>query len=209
MRIENVKLALLVAVLAVGLVACKSKETKTDAALPSACSWVDNPGEVRDKLAAVGAAVNLGNIAAARDSAATNGRAQLAATLKAEINQLVEDWSKQAGNLKIKESLSSYINNENFTRQYVDTTIKGGRAVKYCSSGDTMYCLVILDTEGAKEWYDKMGDAIEQEALRDATLWKTEAMKSEARDRFDALQKQKKEESAKKIEALKGAVQGN
>jgi hypothetical protein len=164
----------------------------------------DNPGMIRDHLAAIGAAVHLGNEAAARDSAAANGRAQLAATLKAEINQLIEDWSKQAGNLQIKQSLSSYINNENFTRQFVDTTIRGARAVKYARRGDTQYCLVILDVEKTKEWYDQMSDALEQEALRDATLWKTEAMKSEARDRFEKIKKEREEAHLNKIQQLMG-----
>lgn len=164
--------------------------------------WWNNPGSVRDHLAAVGASIHLGNPAQSRNSAAADGRAQLAATLKSKIQQLVEDWAKAAGDLKVKESLSSYINNETFTRQFVDTVIVGGRPVKYHQEGDTVYCLVILDTEKAKAWLDSVGNALGDQALRDATLWKTEAMKGQARNRLDSLidkEQKQAEESAKAI----------
>jgi hypothetical protein len=166
--------------------------------------WIDNPGSVGGALAAAGSAPILGPESAARDSAAANGRAQLAASLKAEINQLIEDWSKQAGNLKIQGSLSSYINNENFTRQYVDTMIMGGRPVEFYKKDQTMYCLVVLDIENTKRWYDAMSGAIEMEAMRQAALWESEALKAQARARLDEVKRQHLEAQLEKIRELKG-----
>ena len=165
--------------------------------------WIDKPGIITGYLAASGAAPHLGNEAAARDSAAANGRAQLAAAIKAELNQLIEDWSKQAGDLLDKNSLSSYVNNENFTRQYVETVSAGGRILKYTKRGDTMYALLILDIENTKKWYDQLSKALfDNEIKQAAALYKTEGMKEKARQRFDGLRQERQDDQIRKIEAL-------
>ena len=186
------------------LPACGSSSNQV--VIPDDDAWIDDPGLVEGTLASVGMATFVSNEGAARTSAETDARAKLAATLKSEINQLVEDWSKEAGDLQIADSLSSYINNETFTRQYVDTEIRGARAQSYRKRGNTMYCLMLMDTERVKEWYDAMGGAIEQEAMRDAALWKTEAMKSEARDRFEKVQQEHIDAHVQKVEALTGGA---
>ncbi len=165
-------------------------------------TWIDNPDQFRDKLAAVGSATIIGNEAIARTRAAANGRGELGAVLKAEIGQLVENWAKEAGDMNIKNSLSSYINDEVFTRQYVDTTISGARPVKYATRAGTQYVLMLLEPDKIAAWYKQMGDALEEQALRDATLWKTEAMKSQARDRFEKVRDQRKQEHIDKVKAL-------
>lgn len=172
--------------------------------IPRGDAWIDDPGLVEGSLAAVGATQFVANEGQARTASEADARAKLAATLKAEINQLAENWAKEAGDLKIQDSLSSLINNETFTRQYVDTVIRGASAHKYRKRDNTMFCLMIMQPEKMKEWYTEMADALEQEALRDAALWKTEAMKSDARDRFDEIKKERQEAHLEKIKALRG-----
>lgn len=172
--------------------------------------WWNNPGVVQDRLAAIGASPFLNNVSSARIAAETNARAALAATLKAKIQQLVENWSKEAGDLNIAKSLSSYINNETFTRQFVDTEISGARAHKYHLDRDTntQYVLMILDTEKAQEWLSSVGNALSEQALRDATLFKTEAMKSQARDRLDSLIDKEKKQAEEATKAIMKATLG-
>jgi hypothetical protein len=172
--------------------------------VPSDGDWIDNPGQVEGALAAVGTQIFVSNEGNARTGAEADARAKLAATLKAEINQLVENWAKEAGDLQIQDSLSSLINNETFTRQYVDTVIRGATAYEYQRRENTVYCLMLMQPEKVAEWYDEMSDALEKEAMRDAALWKTEAMKSEARDRFDKIKEERKQEHIDKIKALRG-----
>jgi len=200
-RVSSISSVLAIAGLVL-LPACGT--TSNEVVIPDDDAWVDDPGKVEGTLASVGMAIFVANEGAARTSAEADARAKMAATLKSEINQLVEDWSKEAGDLQIAGSLSSYINNETFTRQYVDTEIRGARAQAYRKRGNTMYCLMLMDIDRVKEWYDKMGSAIESEALRDASLWKTEAMKSQARDRFDKIKKEHQDAQIEKVQALSG-----
>ena len=81
-----------------------------------------------------------------------------------------EFWAKEAGNMMIKDTLSSYINDEVFTRQYLDTTISGARPVKYARRDGTQYVLMLLEPEKVASWYDQMSDALEKEALRSSRL---------------------------------------
>lgn len=178
--------------------------TEAKVVVPSGDAWIDNPGIVENAMAAVGSTTFVANESNARTAAEADGRAKLAASLKAEINQLVENWAKEAGDLKIKGSLSSLINTETFTRQYVDAVIRGTMADRYRKRGNTMFCLMLMQPNKFKQWYGEMNDALEKEALRDAALWKTEAMKSEARDRFDKIRKEREATHLKKLEALRG-----
>jgi hypothetical protein len=200
---KYVSLALLVGV--VVLSGCNgTPEIVDDRPIVTSDTWIDNPDQYRDVLASVGSSPIVGNESMSRTRAEANGTAALARVLKSEVGQLIENWAKEAGNMMIKETLSSYINDEVFTRVYVDTTISGARPVKYATRDGTQYVLMLLEPEKVASWYDQMSDALEQEALRDATLWKTEAMKSDARDRFEKIQKERKEDHVNKVKALMG-----
>jgi hypothetical protein len=94
---------------------------------PNSCDWLDSPGAYEGQLVAIGMAPLLNDAAegATRTYAETDGRAKLAAVLKARMNQLVENWSKDTGDLTRNASLASYVNNEAITRQFVDATVSG------------------------------------------------------------------------------------
>ncbi|MBN1444351.1 MAG: hypothetical protein JXA90_16690 [Planctomycetes bacterium] len=189
---------------------CGGTDVVDDAARTAAvfagCDWVDNPGLIKDHLATVGSSPFLGNLSQARDSAVANGRAQLAATLKTRVEQLIEDWAKTAGDLnRAKETLTALVNNETFTRQFTNTEVLGTRPVRYCPShsaelkpGDTIYALVVL--ENPVTWQENIDDSFEDALLRDEILWKTEALKAGARDRMDAL---KKENEQRRLEQMR------
>lgn len=186
--IHNVKLAVCGVLLGSMLVACNStkpaKEDNVDIINGGAVDeWWNNPLEVQLDMAVVGSAPYLGNPTAARRSAEVNARAQMAAMKKAKIQQLVEQWDQQTGDMKRPESVQSLVNNEAFTRQLVDEDIYGARAVKYKLVDGVQYVLMVLEDVGP--FFDNVEKAIEAQSVEDETYWKTEVRKEDARKRLE------------------------
>jgi hypothetical protein len=150
-------------------------------------AWWDNPGLIQDHLAAVGVTPLLNPAAEgpARTYAEADGRAKMAAILKARMNQLVEGWSKDVGDLNKPASFSSYVNNEAITRQFVDADIAGAVPYKYHKANNSLYVLMVLKDPG--QWVANLANTVRDQALQDETLFKTEVMKNDFRDKMDKL----------------------
>lgn len=147
--------------------------------------WVDNPGDIRDTLAAVGAARLLGNVSSARNRAEADARAKMAATAKSKVQSLMSNWFKEAGDNLDQKSMSSYMNDEGLIRQLTDTEIIGARAAKYTVRGDTQYVLMVIDDPA--KWTQQVGSSVKDKILKDETLFKTEVMKRDFEEKLDKL----------------------
>jgi hypothetical protein len=191
-----------VAVLGLVLAGCDSAEIKTSELGGDPTEWWTNPGLIQDYLATVGVAPILNERAEGptRTYAETDGRAKMAATLKAKINQLVETWSKDVGDLVREASFSSYVNNEAITRQFVDTTIQGAVPYKYRNDGKNIYVLMVL--KNPEQWVANLSDTVRDSMLQDETLWKTEVMKNDFRNKMDALRNEQVNQYRKQSEEL-------
>jgi hypothetical protein len=163
--------------------------------------WWNEPGSIKEYLAAVGASaiLNPRMVRQARRGAEVDARAKLAATLKARITSLTENWDKSVGDMMDEKSFSAYVNDETFTRQYVDEKISGSQVVKYKQQGQTMFALLVL--RDPTEWVNNITDDLEEKALKDETLLKTEVLKDDFRQRMEAL----KAEEEKKIQDQRSA----
>lgn len=171
--------------------------------------WWNNPGSVQDHLAAVGVSplLNKRAVASSRQAAEVDGRAKLAATLKAQIQSLAENWSKDVGDLTNEASFSSYVNNESFTRQFVNDAVKGAQAYKYHQDEGNVYVLMVL--RDPTQWVENLATEIRDQALQDETLWKTEVMKQDFRKRMDDMvNTQKDKVSTTALEKIIQASQG-
>ncbi|RME83192.1 MAG: hypothetical protein D6785_06975 [Planctomycetota bacterium] len=164
----------------------------------STSNWWEAPGnlQIRGYVAAfVGVANNqFNNLAAAQRSAELEAKRKIAAFLKTKIQSLSENWDKQAGDLLKKGSLSSFMNNETFTREFINTTLQGAMPLQYKNDGKNYYVLMGLR---AQDFMDKLGQQIESNL---DTMLLTDAMKNQARNRLQKLineEKKKLNESAK------------
>jgi hypothetical protein len=182
-----VKVAVLGLALGLAFTGCDSAEIKTSELAGNPEEWWNNPGLIQDYLATVGVAplLNKRAVGPTRTYAETDGRAKMAATLKAKINQLVETWSKDVGDLVREGSFSSYVNNEAITRQFVDATIQGAVPYKYKEDGNNTYVLMVL--KNPEQWVANLSDTVRDSMLQDETLWKTEVMKNDFRNKMDSL----------------------
>lgn len=151
--------------------------------------WTNNPGDYTDALYAVGVAPMKSRLAEqnARSASYTNGQQQLAAALKAKIQSLGSTWSKSTGDASDEATIQELFNNEQFTRQIVDNTLAGARAVRYkipTNPPGNAYCLVALDGEKyTKNVREAAGDALKK--LRTEAM--TDVRKAEAEKKLDEL----------------------
>lgn len=198
LKIHTLKWAMM-ALVAVGLAGCASGEID-----PNSCDWTDSPGAVAQYMAAVGSAPILNEMAEpnARTYAEADGRAKLAASLQTKINQLVENWAKDTGDLTQNASFSSYINNELITRQFVDTEVGGAFAHKYCKVGRNMFVLVVL--RKPDEWVANLANKVRDSVLKDETLFKTEVLKNDFRNKMDKLRDDQVEKYRKQNQVFEG-----
>ncbi len=166
--------------------------------------WTSNPGDYTDALYAVGVAPMKSRLAEqnARSASYTNGQQQLAAALKAKIQSLGTTWSKSTGDAADEATIQELFNNEQFTRQIVDNTLTGARALRYkvpTQLPANLYCLVALDAEKyTKTVKDAAGDALKK--LRTEAM--TDVRKAEAEKKLDELL----DKEQKKIEQQEEAV---
>lgn len=199
------KIALL-ALLPVLGASCAS--TSTDSGDPPAVNpdnvreWWKRPGEL-GKYTSIGTAKVIGNEASARNRADVDARNKLAASIKATIQSISENWAQEAGDLTDESSLSSMFNDETFIRQVVDTTLVGSVVDRYEHSGDYIYVLMKLENPD-----DFLGHLVskldEGSAAQDAALAETGARKSIARDRLDkVIQGEKDQIAAEKAKTAK------
>lgn len=148
-------------------------------------NWMDNPGDIRDALAAVGVAPLVANEASARTRAEANGRAVLAATAKAKVQQLIENWYKETGDMLDEKTMSSYMNDEGITRQFTDLELIGARPIRYAKKDKSQYVLMIIDDPA--KWTKQVASSVKDRAIKDETLFKTEVMKREFAEKLDKL----------------------
>lgn len=166
---------------------CGGQQVPLDEVQGNPDEWWNNPGLIQDSLAVVGVAPLLNERAegSSRTSAEADGTAKMARFLKTRITQLVEDWSKNVGDLNKEASFSSYINNEAMTRQFTDTTLQGAYPYKYQKTKNNVYVLMVL--KNPEQWVANLADDYRDQVLQDETLLKTEVMKNEFRQRMDNL----------------------
>ena len=203
--------------LATTFAACKS--TSSDSGVPAGddklvvtddqgnqkvvIEWWNNPGDV-GKFAAAGAAKVHGNVNAARNRAEVQGRATLAASLKAEIQSLSELWSQEAGDNLNEESVSSMFNDETFIRQIVDTTLLGARVDRYKQVDGNMYALIIL--EKPETFINNIVDE-GKDKIKEDTLLETQVRKEMAAEKLDNLLGQKTAEYAEETAKMQANLQ--
>jgi hypothetical protein len=206
-------LLVLFAVLSLCVAGCGAPEKKGPGAGPKVVAeddWWNNPASISDYLAAVGSSPIMSDydIPGARQSAAVNGRKELAATMQAKIQAIHENWSKRCADLCDKESFSSYMNDERFVREFVNQKVRGAYVAKYKPVGKTMYALVVLKNVAAF-FQDVIKDDSDR-LKKDTTLLKTEAMKNMARERLDKMLKEEEEKLQKEqhqvLKQLRGAM---
>lgn len=162
--------------------------------------WIDNPGDIRDTLASVGSARIMGNISSARNRAETDGRNKMAATARAQVQSLMSNWFKEAGDNLDEKTLSSYMNDEGLVRQLTDTEIIGARAVKYKVRDNVQYVLMVIDD--ASKWTKQVGSSVKDKVLKDQTLFKTEVMKRDFEEKLDKLINRDSQAAAQASEKL-------
>lgn len=165
--------------------------------------WWNNPGDV-GKFAAAGAARVHGNVNAARSRAEVQGRATLAASLKAEIQSLSELWTQEAGDNLNEDSVSSMFNDETFIRQVVDTTLLGARVDRYQQVDGNMYALVIL--EKPETFIGNIVDKSKENIKNDALL-ETQVRKEMASEKLDGLLNKKAAEYATETARMQANLQ--
>src|SRR5690606_22158653 len=164
---------------------CSGGPSPLEERVEEAGDWWDNPGAIRDTMAAVGSARIMGNPSAARNRAEADGRAKLAASARAQVQSLMSNWFKETGDMLDERSMSSYINDEGLIRQLTDTEIIGAKPVKYKTIGDVQYVLMVLDDPA--RWTQQVGSSLKEKVLKDNPLFKTEVMKREFEEKLDKL----------------------
>lgn len=180
--IAHTMLALALCVVGVG---CAGTEEKPADPTIGVAEWWDNPGEIKDHLAVVGVAKRTRNLSLNRRQAEVDGRAQLLATLRANIQQLVEDWAKTTGDLSNENTIADYVNAESFTRQHLDDVIAGSRAMKYKTIDGNVFCLMVLEDPVA--WQNNVDNSVRDAILKDETMFKTQVMKDDFEKKMNAL----------------------
>ena len=147
-------------------------------------NWWDEPPQMEGKISAVGMARFVGNESLSRTSAVTNARRTLAAFVKTQIQSLTETWGKQAGDDKNASKISNYFNDENITRELVDTTLQGAIPIKYEKHDKYLYALVVIDTVKFAQYWKEIGS---KSINLDQTLILSEAMKENYSNKMDKL----------------------
>lgn len=164
---------------------CGSTPSTFQEKVAEAGNWIDNPGDIRDTLASVGASRVMGNISSARNRAELDARQKMAATARAKVQSLLSNWFKETGDMLDDRTMSSYMNDEGIMRQLTDTEIIGARAAKYEVRGDTQYVLMVIDDPA--KWTQQVGSSLKDKVLRDETMFKTEVMKRDFEEKLDKL----------------------
>ena len=100
----------------------------------------------------------------ARTRAEADGRAKLAATARAQMQQLISNWAKETGDLLDEASVSSLLNDETLIRQVTDTELIGARAAQYAKRDGNQYVLVVMDDPA--EWTKRVGAGMRRERCR-------------------------------------------
>jgi|SRR5688572_5542195 len=167
-------------------------------------NWIDNPGEIRDTMAAVGSARILANPSSARTRAEVDARAKMAATARAQVQSLMSNWFKETGDMLEERSMSSYINDEGLIRQLTDTEIIGASPAKYAVRDNTQYVLMVMGDPA--KWTQQVGTSVKDRVLRDQTLFKTEVMKRDFEEKLDKLINRDAEAAEQAAEKIKHYV---
>jgi hypothetical protein len=163
--------------------------------------WWKRPGAL-GKYAAIGTAKIIGNEASARNRADVDARNKLAASIKATIQSISENWSQEAGDLTDESTLSSMMNDETFIRQVVDTTLVGSVVDRYESNGGYMY--VLMKLESPDDFLAHLVSKVDENSKQDDALAETNARKSILRDRLDTvIEREKGQISAEKAKTAK------
>lgn len=147
-------------------------------------NWWDEPPQMEGKISAVGMARFVGNEALSRTSATANARRTLAAFVKTQIQSLTETWGKQAGDDVAASKVSNYFNDENITRELIDTTLSGAIPVQYEKHGKYLYALVVIDIAKFAHYWKDIGS---KSMDLDKTLILSEAMKENYSNKMDKL----------------------
>jgi len=181
-------------------VGCASTQGDDAPYSPDGDEWMDTlPSDV---LASVGMAKIIGNKAVARRTAEADGRAKIAEAVEANIQSLMTNWFKEAGDNLDEDTLSSYINNEGIVRQVTDVKIVGASPRIYRERDGYQYVLMVVDDPA--KWTELLGQSVKQTVLKDNTLFKTQVMKDEFEAKLDAAINRDAEAVAEKTAAIAG-----
>jgi len=187
------------------LPACGSQPETLQEKISEAGDWWNEPGSIRDTLAAVGMANVRGTAQGqARNRAEVDARGKLAAAAKAKVQSLMSNWYKEAGDNLDERTLSSYANDEGLIRQMTDLDLIGARVAKYKLVGDQQYVLMVIDDPA--KWTKQVGASAKDRALKDETLFKTEVMKRDFEEKLDKLINKDTETAAKAAEKFQAYV---
>lgn len=153
-------------------------------------NWWDNPDMLKGGLYSVGGAPAKSPLAIpqARTAAAARARRELAAALKVKVQGFVKVWAESSGDAADVETISELYRNEEFTRNLVNTTLKGARIVKYrtpkkAELPDNVWALAALD---AQKFFNTVKKEIDQ-TKKNKTKMETRVMSKRAEAELDSL----------------------
>ena len=89
------------------------------------------------------------NIDLAEENARADALADVQSFLETTIERLNEGWASEAGDLLDKTALTSYINDEQFTREVISGSLSGARVIGKWNDTDNYYIWVRYNAEDA------------------------------------------------------------
>jgi len=155
------------------LIACASK--RPTAAGPSllphgAPDWVYRGGGPCDEggrgFCGVGAVQGVRNVALARDAAAARARADLAASVRTFIDQLLQDYQASVTDIARRAAAEEQVLRQ-AAEHYTNATVSGVQIARFWADeqGGVLYCLAKLDFEAAREQLGQLRE-LNEEARR-------------------------------------------
>jgi hypothetical protein len=94
------------------------------------------------------AAIHM-NIGLAEENARADALADVQSFLETTIERLNENWASEAGDLLDRDALTSYINDEQFTREVISGSLSGARVIGKWNDDDHYFVWVRYNAEDA------------------------------------------------------------
>jgi len=125
------------------------------------------------------AAIHL-NLDLAEENAKADALADVQSFLETTIERLNESWASEAGDLLDRNALTSYINDEQFTREVISGSLSGARVIGKWNDDDYYYIWVKYNAEDAFLGnYSKSVASRLKEQTRELTTADRERMRKE------------------------------
>lgn len=190
--------ALLLSVVAFGLVACESNPPKEAPKKVADCTYPSSPDVAAPDWICTGSVEGVevsaqgserivqGEVDAAQTFAMASARQKLAAAMKTRVQAMV---TKYVGTTGAGSSATMDKVNESVTRQITDATLEGSRLIKSKTAPDgTMYVLVGMDSKQVQKAAET---AVKTSMNNDQALWQQFKAKNSKDEMAAEIAKQK------------------